>query len=113
MLDNGTDHIVVVDASRQVLGVLSASDLAGLETRSPFALRHAILGARDETELAAAAKRMRALFVALLDSGIGALDVGRVLALQVDSITTRLIELSIARRGPAPAAWAPRPSSPP
>jgi CBS domain-containing protein len=106
MLDNGTDHIVVVDASRQVLGVLSASDLAGLETRSPFALRHAILGARDETELAAAAKRMRALFVALLDSGIGALDVGRVLALQVDSITTRLIELSIARRGPAPAAWA-------
>ncbi len=106
MLDRGADHIAVVDASRQVLGVLSAADLAGLETRSPFALRHAILSAHDEDELAAAAQRMRALFLALLDAGIAPLDIGRVLALQVDSITTRLIELSIARRGPAPAAWA-------
>jgi CBS domain-containing protein len=106
MLDKGADHLVVVDASRQVLGVLSASDLAGLETRSPFALRHAILSAHDEEELAAAAQRMRALFLALLVSGIAPLDVARVLALQVDSITKRLIELSIARRGPAPRAWA-------
>jgi CBS domain-containing protein len=106
MLDRGTDHIAVVDASRQVLGVLSASDLAGLETRSPFALRHAILSAHDEVELATAAQGMRGLFLALLDAGIAPLDIGRVLALQVDSVTTRLIELSIARNGPAPAAWA-------
>jgi CBS domain-containing protein len=106
MLDAGTDHIVVVDNARRVLGVLSASDLAGLETRSPFALRHAILSARDEDELVAAAKRLRALFLALLDAGIGPLDVGRVLSLQVDSLTVRLLELSTSRRGPAPAAWA-------
>jgi CBS domain-containing protein len=106
MLDRGTDHIAVVDASRQVLGVLSATDLAGLETRSPFALRHAILSAHDESELAAAAQRMRELFLALLDAGIAPLDIGRVLALQVDSITARLTELSIARRGAPPAAWA-------
>jgi len=30
----------------------------------------------------------------------------RVLSLQVDSLTSRLIELAIARQGPAPAAWA-------
>ncbi len=106
MLDAGTDHIVVVDPSRRVLGVLSAADLAGLETRSPFALRHAILRARDEDELVAAGERLRPLFLALLDAGITPLDVGRVLSLQVDSLTTRLIEISIARRGPAPAAWA-------
>lgn len=106
MLDKGADHIAVVDASRQVLGVLSASDLAGLETRSPFALRHAILSAHNEQELVAAAQRMRALFLALLDAGIAPLDICRVLALQVDSLTSRLIELSIARRGPAPTAWA-------
>ena len=106
MLDAGTDHIVVVDSAKHVLGVLSASDLAGLETRSPFALRHAILSARDEDELVVAAKRLPALFLALLDAGIGPLDVGRVLSLQVDSLTVRLLELSTARRGPAPAAWA-------
>jgi CBS domain-containing protein len=106
MLDRGADHLAVVDASRQVLGVLSAADLAGLETRSPFALRHAILSAHDEAELATAAQGMRGLFLALLDAGIAPLDVGRVLALQVDSVTTRLIELSIARNGPTPAPWA-------
>src|SRR5207248_4698252 len=59
-----------------------------------------------EDELVAASQRLRSLFLALLDAGIRPLDVGRVLSLQVDSLTTRLIELSIATRGPAPAAWA-------
>jgi CBS domain-containing protein len=106
MLDAGTDHLVVVDASRNVLGVLSATDLAGLETRSPFALRHAILSARTEAELEHAAHGMPQLFLALLGAGISPLDSCRVLTLQVDSLTSRLIELSIGRRGPAPAPWA-------
>jgi CBS domain-containing protein len=106
MLDEGADHVVVADTPREVLGVLSAADLAGLEARSPFALRHAILSARDEDELVAAAQRLRQLFLALLDASIAPLDIGRVLALQVDSLTTRLIELAIGRLGPPPAAWA-------
>ena len=106
MLDAGTDHLVVVDASRTVLGVLSATDLAGLETRSPFALRHAILSAHTEDELVQAARGLPQLFLALLGAGISPLDSCRVLTLQVDSLTSRLIELSIARRGPAPAPWA-------
>ncbi|NUR75078.1 MAG: cyclic nucleotide-binding domain-containing protein [Thermoleophilia bacterium] len=106
MLDAGADHLVVVDAAREVLGVLSATDLAGLETRSPFALRHAILTAHSEDELQAATRRLGQLFLTLLDSGISALDICRVLSLQIDSVTTRLIELSVARHGPAPVAWA-------
>jgi CBS domain-containing protein len=105
MLDAGSDHVVVVGADRQVLGVLSSTDLAGLETRSPFALRHAILGARDVDGLASVASRLPRLFLALLGAGIAPLDVGRVLSLQVDSVTKRLIELSVADRGPASAAW--------
>jgi CBS domain-containing protein len=106
MLAAGSDNIVVVDAARHVLGVLSATDLVGLETRSPFALRHAILRARDLDELVAAARRLPQLFLALLGAAIAPLDVGRVLSLQVDSITIRLIELAIERSGPAPAPWA-------
>jgi CBS domain-containing protein len=106
MLDAGTDHVVVTDVGKGVVGVLSAADLAGLETRSPFALRHAILSAHDEAELIEAAGGMRSVFLSLLDAGIGPLDVCRVLSLQVDSLTSRLIELAIARQGPAPAAWA-------
>jgi CBS domain-containing protein len=106
MLDAGRDHLVVVDASRKVLGVLSATDLAGLETRSPFALRHAILSAHTEDELVQAARGLPQLFLALLGAGISPLDSCRVLTLQVDSLTSRLIELSIAQRGPAPVPWA-------
>jgi CBS domain-containing protein len=106
MLAAGTDHIVVVDAQRTVVGVLSATDLAGLETRSPFALRHAILSAQNEGELVTAAKGLRQVFLALLGTGIAPLDVCKVLSLSVDSICQRLLELALAERGAPPAAWA-------
>jgi len=106
MLDAGVDHLVVVDARRNVLGILAAADLLGLESRSPFALRHAVLRARDERELLEAAARLRKLFLALLDAGLSAADVGRVLSLQVDTFTARLIDFAIREHGPAPVAWA-------
>jgi CBS domain-containing protein len=105
LLDAGQEHLVVADGG-DVLGVLSAADLMGLETRSPFALRHALLHARDEEELVAAAARLRPLYLALVDTGLPPAEVGRVLSLQLDSIVTRLIELGLERLGPAPAAWA-------
>ena len=105
MLDAGTDHVVVVDRTRQVLGVLSAADLAGLETRSPFALRHALLQARSVDELVERAGRLKKLFLSLLGAGVSPVDVARVLSLQADTITRQLIDLSIEQRGPAPAPW--------
>jgi len=106
MLDVGVDHLVVVDGARKVLGIVSAADLMGLETHSPFALRHAVLRARDEEELAEVSSRLGQLFLALLEAGVSPADVGRVLSLQLDSFTLRLIDFSIWRHGPAPAAWA-------
>jgi CBS domain-containing protein len=106
MLDAGADHLVVVDPLRDVLGVLSAADLMGVETRSPFALRHAILRAADEDELVAAAQKLRSLFLALLDAGLASADIGRVLSLQFDTFTVRLLDLAIEAHGPAPVPWA-------
>ena len=106
MLDAGTDHVVVVDRTRRVVGVLSASDLAGLETRSPFALRHALLRARNEEELVVVAGRLRELFLALLEANVSPIDIARVLSLQADSIVSRLIDLAVERHGAAPAPWA-------
>ena len=39
-------------------------------------------------------------------SAFKALDIGRVLALNHDAVTTRLLDFAIARHGPAPCAWA-------
>jgi CBS domain-containing protein len=106
MLDAGVDHVAVVDARGNVVGLVSAADLMGLETRSPFALRHAVLRARDEDELVAVSTRLRSLLLALLDSGAGPPVIGRVLSLQVDAFTARLIDLAIWRHGAAPVGWA-------
>ena len=106
MLDAGTDHVVVVDERANVLGMLAASDLLGLESRSPFALRHAMLRAQDEDELVARAGQLRQLLLALLDAGAPPDRIGRVLSLQADTLATRLIDFAIARYGGAPSAWA-------
>jgi CBS domain-containing protein len=107
MLEHGVDHLAVVEPrTREVLGVVSAADLVGLEARSPFALRHAILRAADEDEVVAVAANLRRLFLALLDAGVSPVDIGRVLSLQVDTLTARLIDLAFAEHGPAPVAWA-------
>jgi CBS domain-containing protein len=106
MLDGGADHLVVVDSGRNILGVLSATELMGVETRSPFALRHSILRARDEDELVASAAGLPRLFLALLEAGVPPLDIGRVLSLQVDTITMRLLDLAFERHGPIEVPWA-------
>jgi CBS domain-containing protein len=106
MLAAGADHLVVVDSERRALGVLSAADLVGLETRSPFALRHAILRAADEEELIRTAAKLQQLFLTLLDAKVSPADVGRILSLQVDTITQRFIDLATTRLGPPPAPWA-------
>lgn len=97
---------VVVLGARGVCGVLSAADLLGLDARSPIALRHTILGAPDVDVLARAASHLPQLFRLLLKAGVPSRDIGRVLSLQLDAITARLIDFSISRNGPAPLPWA-------
>jgi CBS domain-containing protein len=105
MLAHDVEHVVVADGD--VAGVVSATDLLGLQQRSPFALRHALLHAADEDELVQVSGRLAQLFLALLDAGVSPADVGRVLTLQYEAIMRRLIELAQRRHGepPVPAAW--------
>ncbi len=105
MLAAGTDHVAVLEGV-QVRGVLSATDLLGLDARSPIALRHTILGAADLDVLARAASHLPQLFRLLLRAGVPSRDIGRVLSLQHDAMTARLIDFSISTHGPAPVPWA-------
>jgi CBS domain-containing protein len=105
MLDAGTDHVVVT-RDGEAIGLLSAADLLGLESRSPFALRHALLRAHDEDELVETAKDLRHLLLALVEADLPPEKIGRVLSLQLDTITARLIDFAIARHGLAPVPWA-------
>jgi len=105
MLAAGTGHVAVLDGER-IAGMLSASDLLGLDARSPIALRHTILGAATEDVLTAAASHLPKLFGLLERAGVPPRDIGRVLSLQHDALVTRLIDFSLSRNGPAPLLWA-------
>jgi CBS domain-containing protein len=106
MLDCGIEHLAVVDPVRGPVGVLAAADIMLSEAHSPFALRHGILRATDEDELVVVAARLPRLFLALHSAALPPADIGRVLTLQVESLTSKLIDFAIERRGPAPVAWA-------
>jgi CBS domain-containing protein len=105
VLAAGVEHMVVLDGER-VCGMLSAADLLGLDARGPIALRHTILGAADEDVLERAAGHLPQLFALLVEAGVPPRDIGRVLSLQLDALTARLIDFSLSRNGPAPVAWA-------
>jgi CBS domain-containing protein len=106
MLNAGVQHLGVTDARGTVAGLVSAGDLVALAYWSPFALRAAIFNAPDEAALDAATKELPELFAVLVQAGLKAPDIGRVLALNCDAVTTRLLDFAIARHGPAPCAWA-------
>ena len=105
MLAAGSEHLAVLDGD-QVCGLLSATDLLGLDTRSPIALRHMLIGAPDEDSLVRAAGEIPKLFLLLSRAGVLPRDLTRVLSLQHDTVVDRLIDFSVRKRGPAPVAWA-------
>jgi CBS domain-containing protein len=106
MLDAGIHHVPVVDEGGTPVGLVTATDLMYLESRTPFALRRSIAHAKSVEEVVAAASHLPQTVVALIRAGVPATDVGRVLASSGDAATIRLIDLAFERHGPAPAAWA-------
>ncbi len=106
MLDAGIHHLPVVETGGRPIGIVTATDLMYLESRTPFALRRSIAHAGSVDEVVEAASHLPQVVVSLIRAGVVATDIGRVMALQSDTATTRLIDLALARRGSAPAAWA-------
>ncbi len=106
MLERGIHHFPVVDPGGRLLGVVTDTDLMGLERRSPFALRSEIERAVDRDAVVTAARGLPAAVCALVGAGVDAVHVGHAVAVTVDALTRRLIELAVDGLGPPPAPWA-------
>jgi CBS domain-containing protein len=106
MLDAGIHHLPVVEANGTPVGVVTATDLMYLESRTPFALRRSIAHAATVDEVVEAASHLPQMVVSLIRAGVAATDMGRVMALQSDTATIRLVDLALAQHGIAPCAWA-------
>jgi len=105
MLERGIHHLPVTDGSGQVIGMVTDTDLMGLARQSPFAIRSTIERA-DTAAAVSAARELPTAVVALVQSNVDPVDVGHVVAVTIDALTRRLLELGVARLGDSPAPWA-------
>jgi len=105
MLENGFHHFPVTDEDGSLLGVVSDTDLMSIERHTPFALKASVERAEDRAEVSSAGRGIPEVVGALMDASADPVDVGRVVALIVDAMTRRFLELGIAELGDPPAAW--------
>jgi CBS domain-containing protein len=106
MFAEGVHHVPVVGADGSVLGVVTEGDLLEIGEGTPFALRGRIERATTADAVAAVGRDLPTLVVELVDASADPVDVGRVVALAIDAMTRRLLELAIRELGDAPAPWA-------
>ncbi|HEX4035571.1 MAG TPA: putative nucleotidyltransferase substrate binding domain-containing protein [Solirubrobacteraceae bacterium] len=107
MLDRGIRHFPVISALGELLGVVEDQDLIAVETRNSFYVRRQISGAETTEELAAAARHIQPMLIALQDSRIAATSISSILSVVLDAVTRRAVEIAIEELGePAtPFAW--------
>jgi len=106
MLERGIHHLPVTDRTGTVIGMVTDTDLLGLARQSPFALKSAIERAPDHDAAVAAARDLPETVATLVDTSVDPVDIGHVIAVTIDALTRRLLELGIARLGEPPLRWA-------
>jgi CBS domain-containing protein len=107
MLDGDLHHLPVVWPHGEVVGVLTERDLLAAEAQAPFSLRRSIDDARDLDELRRVAARVRQEVVVLHDAEVPPTRIGSIMAVCIDALTRRLIELTVDDLGeaPCPLSW--------
>ena len=105
MLEHDLHHLPVVWPQGDVMGVLTYPDLVALEAQGPFSLRRAIAAASDMEDLQRAAAELRTQVIALHDAGVPPMRVSSVMAVIIDALTRRTIQLTIEEMGPAPGPF--------
>ncbi|MBI3649342.1 MAG: CBS domain-containing protein [Actinobacteria bacterium] len=106
MLERGVHHVPVLDDSGQLLGVVTDSDLMGLEQKTAFALKADIDRATSVKEVVALGLRLPETACSMVEANVDPLDVGHAIAVVIDALTRRLLELAIRKFGDPPCSWA-------
>jgi CBS domain-containing protein len=105
MFERGVHHVPVTDGSGQVLGVVTDTDLMGLEQKTPFALKADIERAVDASAATEAARGLPETVCALVEANVDPIEVGHVVTVAIDTLTRRLLELGIRKIGDPPYPW--------
>lgn len=94
MARHGIHHVMVVDASGRLAGVVSQDDIYELQSGGGKAISGAIRNARDMDGLVAAAEDIRHLAERMLAEGAAAEPLTQLISSLNDHLTTRILELT-------------------
>ena len=106
MLERGVHHIPVRDGDGGLLGVVTDIDLLAAEQHGAVALKKDLERAPDRTAVIAAFQTLPEAASRLVDASVDPLEVAHVVAVTVDALTVRLLELGIREIGEPPCPWA-------
>jgi len=106
MLERGVHHVPVIDGAGSVLGLVTDTDLMGLEHKTPFWLKVDIERAPTPEDVVETGRRLPEAVCTLVEANVDPLDVGHVIAVIVDALTRRFLELAIREYGDPPCPWA-------
>ncbi len=94
MARHGVHHVIVVDASGRLAGIVSQEDIYELQSGGSKAISGAIRGARDMDALVAAADDIQRLAERMLAEGSAAEPLTQLISSLNDHLTVRIIELT-------------------
>lgn len=103
MARTGLRHLVVVDAARRPVGIVTGSALLKVRATEALVLGDSVETARDGEAMAAVVARLPRLAAALLAEGVTARNIAAVVALVLRDLTARATEL--AEAGMADDGW--------
>jgi CBS domain-containing protein len=106
MLESGIHHVPVLDRTGTPLGVVTDTDLLGMERTTPFQLRSAIERSSSRDATIEQARWLQRAVRELVEASVDPVEIGHVVAVTLDALTKRLAEIAIGRLGEPPAPWA-------
>ena len=98
-------HHLPVMRDSQVVGMLTATDLARHQTTNSAFLASDVRKAESVKDLAAISERLPDLQFQLANSSASALHIGEAISSITDSLTSRLIEMAESELGPPPVPY--------
>ncbi|MGH2640362.1 MAG: CBS domain-containing protein, partial [Actinomycetota bacterium] len=106
MLEHGIHHLPVTGPDGRVVGVVSDTDLIGLERTVPFTFLRALDRAETTDEVFARMSELPAVVIPLVETEADPVDIGHLIASAIDATTRRLIHVAIGQLGDPPGPWA-------
>ena len=106
MLERGVHHVPVEDGDGGFVGVVTDIDLLAAEQHRAFGLKKDIELAPDRASAIVAFRTLPELTGQLIDASVEPLEIAHVVAVAVDALTVRLLEVGWDELGDPPCPWA-------